>query len=58
MGKHVDTTRPLDDNSRSVNAPTDWVPDPQHRKPGEHIGKVSVMRDAWSGDPDTDRAWR
>lgn len=74
MGKHVDTTRTEDDVFSYLPRADwerdilgyDW-PRVWHRKPGgiraddPHwgYGYNSVMYpDVWSGNPDTDRAWR
>lgn len=58
MGRHVDTTRPVD----HVPWARTW-PTPQHQKPGPahtQAGTIDLgdfTQDVWSGDPDTDRAW-
>lgn len=59
MGKHVDTTRYTDDTENPYGGPLGV-----HRKPGPaayshaDAAQYATMRDVWSGNPDTDRAWR
>lgn len=58
MGKHVDTTRPEDAGVGVHDTPSDWPGPARHRKPGSPMVTFGVASDVWSGDPDTDRAWR
>lgn len=67
MGKHVDTTRPVDADSRSPQWwPPTW-PKGAHKdvwsgKPDDSARNYGAddagWRDVWSGNPDTDKAWR
>lgn len=53
MGKHVDTTRPVDAVLYV------WPPSRSaHRKPGLATAlSQRTFLDPWSGNPDTDKAW-
>lgn len=57
MGKHVDTTSPVDAFGESTRVLA------AHRKPGEPMHNMYATPstnwdDPWSGNPDTDKAWR
>lgn len=57
-GRHVDITRTVDDHYPAI-----WPEDvgrQYHRKPGPPLAPLGhrTFLDAWSGNPDTDRAWR
>lgn len=75
MGRHVDTTRGVDETNYDRLARWERelltrVPTPSqaHRKPGEAISRAGFTasqvegyrqwRDSWSGNADTDKAWR
>ena len=53
MGKHTDTTRPVD--APVAQAPT-WQPVSMGDL-GAIMAALTAQQDAWSGDPDTDRYW-